>query len=443
MGKYQLKLPKMGESIAEATITKWLKDVGDNVEIDESLVEIATDKVDSDVPSEYKGKLIKKNFEVNDVVKVGEVIAEIETDMIDNDNTIIKSKEIKDEIIVEDAKDEIMVEDVKDEISNEDVLQDIPSIELLDKDDKVDIQKTKSKSDKFYSPLVKNIAKKEKISGHELDSIIGSGKDGRVTKQDILSYVESRSNNLKDNIQVETSSSREDQVLELDRMGKIIFDHMSSSKKISAHVQSFVEVDVSNLWDWREKYKKSFFDNEGQRLTFTPLFIDAVVKSLKDYPILNSSVVDEKVIIKKSINIGMATAVENGNLIVPVIRNADHLNLKGLTLAVNDLSTRARSNSLKPDEITDGTYTVTNVGNFGSIMGTPIINQPQVGIIAIGVIRKLPSVIETDKGDFVGIRKKLILSHTYDHRIINGSVGGSFVKRVAEYLEGWDMNQTI
>ena len=434
MGKYQLKLPKMGESIAEATITKWLKDVGDNVEIDESLVEIATDKVDSDVPSEYKGKLIKKNFEVNDVVKVGEVIAEIETDMIDNDNTIIKSKEIK---------DEIMVEDVKDKISNEDVLQDIPSIELLDKDDKVDIQKTKSKSDKFYSPLVKNIAKKEKISGHELDSIIGSGKDGRVTKQDILSYVKSRTNNLKDNIQVETSSSREDQVLELDRMGKIIFDHMSSSKKISAHVQSFVEVDVSNLWDWREKYKKSFFDNEGQRLTFTPLFIDAVVKSLKDYPIINSSVVDEKVIIKKSINIGMATAVENGNLIVPVIRNADHLNLKGLTLAVNDLSTRARSNSLKPDEITDGTYTVTNVGNFGSIMGTPIINQPQVGIIAIGVIRKLPSVIETDKGDFVGIRKKLILSHTYDHRIINGSVGGSFVKRVAEYLEGWDMNQTI
>ncbi len=443
MGKYELKLPKMGESIAEATITKWLKDVGDNVEIDESLVEIATDKVDSDVPSEYKGKLIKKNFEVNDVVKVGEVIAEIETDMIDNDNTIIKSKEIKDEIMVEDAKDEIIVEDFKDKISNEDVLQDIPSIELLDKDDKVDIQKTKSKSDKFYSPLVKNIAKKEKISGHELDSIIGSGKDGRVTKQDILSYVKLRSNNLKDNIQVETSSSREDQVLELDRMGKIIFDHMSSSKKISAHVQSFVEVDVSNLWDWREKYKKSFFDNEGQRLTFTPLFIDAVVKSLKDYPIINSSVVDEKVIIKKSINIGMATAVENGNLIVPVIRNADHLNLKGLTLAVNDLSTRARSNSLKPDEITDGTYTVTNVGNFGSIMGTPIINQPQVGIIAIGVIRKLPSVIETDKGDFVGIRKKLILSHTYDHRIINGSVGGSFVKRVAEYLEGWDMNQTI
>ena len=434
MGKYQLKLPKMGESIAEATITKWLKDVGDTVEIDESLVEIATDKVDSDVPSEYKGKLIKKNFEVNDVVKVGEVIAEIETEMIDNDQTIIKSEEIKEEIVAQE---------VDDEITEENVLEDIPSIELLDKVDKTNIEKSESKNDKFYSPLVRNIAKKEKISNQELDSIVGSGKDGRVTKQDILSFVKSRSNNFKDNIQVETSSSREDQILELDRMGKIIFDHMSRSKKISAHVQSFVEVDVSNLWEWREKYKKSFLDNEGQRLTFTPLFIDAVVKSLKDYPILNSSVIDDKVIIKKSINIGMATAVENGNLIVPVIKNADHLNLKGLTLAVNDLSTRARSNSLKPEEITDGTYTVTNVGNFGSIMGTPIINQPQVGIIAIGVIRKLPSVIETDKGDFVGIRKKLILSHTYDHRIINGSVGGSFVKRVAEYLEGWDMNQTI
>ena len=434
MGKYLLKLPKMGESIAEATITKWLKDVGDTVEIDESLVEIATDKVDSDVPSEYKGKLIKKNFEVDDIVKVGEVIAEIETEMIENDQPIIKPKETKKEII-QVERDEKPSDDIE--------LDDIPSLELLDKENLIDSLKDETKTDKFYSPLVKNIAKKEKISNQELDSIVGSGKDGRVTKQDILSYVSSRSNNANDNISTEINSSREDQILELDRMGKIIFDHMSNSKKISAHVQSFVEVDVTNLWDWREKYKKSFFENEGQKLTFTPLFIDAVVKSLKDYPILNSSVVDEKIIIKKSINIGMATAVENGNLIVPVIKNADHLNLKGLTLAVNDLSGRARSNSLKPEEISDGTYTVTNVGNFGSIMGTPIINQPQVGIIAIGVIRKLPSVIETDKGDFIGIRKKLILSHTYDHRIINGSVGGSFVKRVAEYLEEWDMNQTI
>ena len=434
MGKYLLKLPKMGESIAEATITKWLKDVGDTVEIDESLVEIATDKVDSDVPSEYKGKLIKKNFEVDDIVKVGEVIAEIETEMIENDQPIIKPKETKKEIIQVESD-----EKPSDEIE----LDDIPSLELLDKENLIDSLKDEAKSDKFYSPLVKNIAKKEKISNQELDSIVGSGKDGRVTKQDILSYVSSRSNIVDDNISAEINSSREDQILELDRMGKIIFDHMSNSKKISAHVQSFVEVDVTNLWDWREKYKKSFFENEGQKLTFTPLFIDAVVKSLKDYPILNSSIVDEKIIIKKSINIGMATAVENGNLIVPVIKNADHLNLKGLTLAVNDLSGRARSNSLKPEEISDGTYTVTNVGNFGSIMGTPIINQPQVGILAIGVIRKLPSVIETDKGDFIGIRKKLILSHTYDHRIINGSVGGSFVKRVAEYLEEWDMNQTI
>ena len=434
MGKYLLKLPKMGESIAEATITKWLKDVGDTVEIDESLVEIATDKVDSDVPSEYKGKLIKKNFEVDDIVKVGEVIAEIETEMIENDQPIIKPKETKKEIIQVES-----VEKPPDEIE----LDDIPSLELLDKENLIDSLKDETKTDKFYSPLVKNIAKKEKISNQELDSIVGSGKDGRVTKQDILSYVSSRSNIVVDNISPEINSSREDQILELDRMGKIIFDHMSNSKKISAHVQSFVEVDVTNLWDWREKYKKSFFENEGQKLTFTPLFIDAVVKSLKDYPILNSSIVDEKIIIKKSINIGMATAVENGNLIVPVIKNADHLNLKGLTLAVNDLSGRARSNSLKPEEISDGTYTVTNVGNFGSIMGTPIINQPQVGILAIGVIRKLPSVIETDKGDFIGIRKKLILSHTYDHRIINGSVGGSFVKSVAEYLEEWDMNQTI
>ena len=398
------------------------------------MVEIATDKVDSDVPSEYKGKLIKKNFEVDDIVKVGEVIAEIETEMIENDQPIIKPKETKKEIIQVESDEKPL---------NEIELDDIPSLELLDKENLIDSLKDETKTDKFYSPLVKNIAKKEKISNQELDSIVGSGKDGRVTKQDILSYVSSRSNNANDNISAEINSSREDQILELDRMGKIIFDHMSNSKKISAHVQSFVEVDVTNLWDWREKYKKSFFENEGQKLTFTPLFIDAVVKSLKDYPILNSSIVDEKIIIKKSINIGMATAVENGNLIVPVIKNADHLNLKGLTLAVNDLSGRARSNSLKPEEISDGTYTVTNVGNFGSIMGTPIINQPQVGILAIGVIRKLPSVIETDKGDFIGIRKKLILSHTYDHRIINGSVGGSFVKRVAEYLEEWDMNQKI
>lgn len=434
MGKYFLKLPKMGESIAEAAITKWLKEVGDSIEVDESIVEIATDKVDSDVPSEHKGKLVKKNFEVNDVVKVGDIIAEIETESIlDDFDAVISDEQI--DIENKNINENFIEED------NDINISEIPSIELIKEEEisELEIDKT-SKKDKFYSPLVRNIAKKENISISDLDKINGSGKDGRVTKDDILKFI---SNNKSTNSFIDKSEPKGDQIIELDRMGKIIFDHMSNSKKISAHVQSFVEVDVTNLWNWREKYKGSFLTNEGEKLTFTPLFINAVVKSLKDFPILNSSIIDEKIIIKKSINIGMATAVENGNLIVPVIKNADHLNLKGLTLAVNDLSKRARSNSLKPEEISGGTYTVTNVGNFGSIMGTPIINQPQVGILAIGVIRKTPSVIETNKGDFIGIRKKLILSHTYDHRIINGSVGGSFVKRVAEYLEDWDMNQTI
>ena len=427
----------MGESIAEATITKWLKEVGDIVEVDESIVEIATDKVDSDVPSEFKGKLIKKNFEVNDIVKVGDTIAEIETESIDNDDKIIDNLSKKQE-------DDIIENQNNEEVESDIVEMEIPSIKLLDDSKTLQPENKIVKSDRFYSPLVKSIAKKENISIEELDKISGTGKDGRVTKQDILNYLKGdvKSTIINDDYN-QTESSVGDQILELDRMGKIIFDHMSNSKKISAHVQSFVEVDVSNVWDWREKYKISFQENEGQKLTFTPIFISAIVKSLKEFPILNSSVVNGKIVIKRAINIGMATAVENGNLIVPVIKNADHLNLKGLAFAVNDLSKRARSNSLKPEEISDGTYTVTNVGNFGSIMGTPIINQPQVGIIAIGVIRKLPSVIETDKGDFVGIRKKLILSHTYDHRIINGSIGGNFVKRVAEYLEAWDMNQTI
>ena len=437
MGKYLLKLPKMGESIAEATITKWLKEVGDIVEVDESIVEIATDKVDSDVPSEFKGKLIKKNFEVNDIVKVGDTIAEIETESIDKDDKIIDN-------LSEKQEDDIIENQNNEEVESDIVEMEIPSIKLLDDSKTLQPENKIVKSDRFYSPLVKSIAKKENISIEELDKISGTGKDGRVTKQDILNYLKGdvKSTIINDDYNP-TESSVGDQILELDRMGKIIFDHMSNSKKISAHVQSFVEVDVSNVWDWREKYKISFQENEGQKLTFTPIFISAIVKSLKEFPILNSSVVNGKIVIKRAINIGMATAVENGNLIVPVIKNADHLNLKGLAFAVNDLSKRARSNSLKPEEISDGTYTVTNVGNFGSIMGTPIINQPQVGIIAIGVIRKLPSVIETDKGDFVGIRKKLILSHTYDHRIINGSIGGNFVKRVAEYLEAWDMNQTI
>ncbi len=436
MGKYYLKLPKMGESIAEATLTSWLKNVGDKVDVDEPIVEIATDKVDSDVPSEYKGVLVKRNFEVDEIIKVGEVIAEIETDDIDDgelkDN---KTKDKKDRID-NSKKETVEVKEIEENINEA-----IKSLDIPQKD-----QKASSEKKRFYSPLVKSIAKKENISNEQLDSIKGSGKEGRVTKADILNYLKGGSNisvDLKSNIEGSVTNELGDQIIEMDRMSKIIFDHMSESKKISAHVQSFVEADVTNLWDWREKNKLNFLNNENEKLTFTPLFIFSVIKALRDFPLLNSSVENEKIVVKKSINIGMATSLDNGNLIVPVIKNADHLNLKGLAIAVNDLSNRARNNTLRPDEISDGTYTVTNVGNFGSIMGTPIINQPQVGILAIGVIRKTPSVIETPNGDFIGIRKKLILSHSYDHRIINGSVGSSFVKRVAEYLEKWDITQNI
>ena len=416
-----------------------MKNVGDKVDIDESVVEIATDKVDSDVPSEYKGVLVKRNFEVDQIIKVGEVIAEIETNDI-NDGEIEekKSEAIKDkDDIVDDAKKErIEVKEIEETIDKT-----IKSLDIPKKD-----QKTNTKKKRFYSPLVKSITKKENISSEQLDSIKGSGKEGRVTKADILNYLKGSDNtsiDLKSHVKGSVTNDLGDQIIEMDRVSKIIFDHMSESKKISAHVQSFVEADVTSLWDWREKNKSNFLKNENEKLTFTPLFIFSVIKALRDFPILNSSVENEKIVVKKSINIGMATSLDNGNLIVPVIKNADHLNLKGLAIAVNDLSNRARNNSLRPDEISDGTYTVTNVGNFGSIMGTPIINQPQVGILAIGVIRKLPSVIETANGDFIGIRKKLILSHSYDHRIINGSVGSSFVKRVAEYLEKWDISQTI
>ena len=436
MGIYYLKLPKMGESIAEATLTKWLKKVGDKVGVDEPIVEIATDKVDSDVPSEYKGVLIKRNFDIDQIIKVGEVIAEIETNDIDDiEIEEKKSKPVKDKVD-NSKKESIEANEIEETIDN--------TIKILDISQKDKASNPKNK--RFFSPLVKSIAKKENISNEQLDSIKGSGKEGRVTKADILNYLKGGDNisvDINQNIKGSEINDLGDQIIEMDRMGKIIFDHMSESKKISAHVQSFVESDVTDLWDWREKNKLNFLKNENEKLTFTPLFIFSVIKALRDFPILNSSVENGKIVVKKSINIGMATSLDNGNLIVPVIKNADHLNLKGLAIAVNDLSNRARNNTLRPDEISDGTYTVTNVGNFGSIMGTPIINQPQVGILAIGVIRKLPSVIETPNGDFIGIRKKLILSHSYDHRIINGSVGSSFVKRVAEYLEKWDISQTI
>ena len=440
MGKYFLKLPKMGESVAEATLISWLKEVGDSIDSDESIVEIATDKVDSDVPSEFSGKLIEKRFKVDDLIKVGEVIAVIDTKEISDK----KNKNI--EILDESSKsftEDLVEEDTETNVKNFIEPPEIQEVsKLIDKED-LNINNFFDKKS-FYSPLVKSIAKKESITTKELEEISGTGKSQRVTKKDILKYLDSKKSINSDSINSSQKPFNEDieskgQLIEMSRMGKLIANHMVESKKISAHVQSFVEVDVTNLWDWRENIKELFFNQTQEKLTFTPLFLLAVIKALRDFPILNSSLQGDSILQKRDINIGMATSLSDGNLIVPVIKNADHLNLIGLTKAVNDLSSRARNNKLLPEDIQGGTYTVTNVGNFGSIMGTPIINQPQVGILAIGVIRKMPSVIETSKGDYIGIRKKLILSHSYDHRIINGATGGQFAKNIANFLEEWDL----
>ena len=433
MGKYLLKLPKMGESVAEATLTTWLKDVGDSIAIDESIVEVATDKVDSDVPSEVEGILIEKKFQVNEIAQVGDVIAVIE---------IAGEDKVSEEEVLPDSLPEIKETPKPDPIA---------VIEAAVSSAQTTIQTPatpSSSSNRFYSPLVKNIAKEEGISLEELETIQGTGDKGRVTKKDILGYIDKRttapgqSEILEKQIDhaepIPVSISGQDQQIEMTRMGKMISDHMVNSRKISAHVQSFIEVDVTDLWDWRERVKGKFQKREQEKLTFTPIFIAAVVQALKEFPLLNSSVVENTIIQKKGINIGMATALGDGNLIVPVIKNTDHLNLVGLARAVNDLSIRARENKLEPDEVQGGTYTVTNVGNFGSITGIPIINQPQLGILAIGVIRKMPAVIETANGDFIGIRRKMMLCHSYDHRIINGAMGGQFVKAVADALEQWD-----
>ena len=440
MAEYFLKLPKMGEGVEEATITNWLKHEGDNIEIDDSIVEIATDKVDSDIVSEVKGKLVSRKFEVNDVIKIGDVIA------------IIETKRLPEKYQFEDNLIDIELKD--DNLSNKTNEEKIISEEI--KLIKNSIDPIIEKSSKYYSPLVKNIAKKEGLTTSELEKIKGTGKDERITKNDIVSYLSLKKEKTVDNLKNSFINDNEenqiesiynsnslnflegkDQIIEMSRMEKILSSHMIDSLKKSAHVQSFIEVDVSDLWNWREKEKKYFLKRENQKLTFTTLFIYAIVKALRDYPLLNSSIDGKNIIIKNSINIGMATAMSSGDLIVPVIKNADHMNLLGLTKSVNDLAYRARNDKLKPDEVKGGTYTITNIGNFGSIMGTPIINQPQVGILAVGVIRKMPSVIETNKGDFIAVRRKVILSHSYDHRIINGEVGGLFIKKVADYLENW------
>ena len=428
MAKFELKLPKMGESVAEATITNWLKKVGEKIEVDEAVLEIATDKVDSEIPSEVSGVLSEILFNVDDIVKVGQTIAIIETEGVVSESPIQESP--------------------KEEIVTEAVAAVQETIETAIKT--VTAPSNFSDSDKFFSPLVKNIAKQEGISISELESISGSGKEGRITKEDILKFVESRKSNGVVPVSKSTTNSQQpttislnggDEIVEMDRMRKLISGYMMASINTSAHVQSFIEVDVTNIWKWREKNKNEFEKREGEKLTFTPIFMEAVAKALKDFPGMNISVDGDYIIKKKNINLGMAASLPNGNLIVPVIKNADQLNLVGMAKAVNDLGNRAKAGKLKPDDTQGGTYTVTNVGTFGSVFGTPIINQPQVGILALGAIRKVPAVIETPEGDFIGIRNKMFLSHSYDHRVVDGALGGSFVKRVAEYLEAFDVNR--
>ncbi len=450
MSRFELKLPKMGESVAEATITSWLKDIGDEIQFDEAVVEIATDKVDSEVPSEKKGVLIEKCFEIDDIVQVGQTIAIIETDEIDEpvkDNIELDSDNDKLSKLEEPPKEIIEKPEVKE--PPKEIIKDLEgSVNDIISDNEVENISEAG----FLSPLVKNIIKKENISSNELSLIKGTGKNNRITKNDILNFISNRSvfveKSIQSKLDIQSLSKAEvsdfsDEVIEMTKMGKIISNHMTQSVKTSAHVQSFIEVDVTNIYNWRSRVKSGFESREGQKFTFTPIFIEAVAVALRQYPMMNISVDENKIILKKKINIGMATALSDGNLIVPVIKNADQLNLVGMAKTVNDLASRARNNNLHPDDVSGGTYTVTNVGVFGSIMGTPIINQPQVGILAFGAIRKMPSVIETEEGDYIGIRKKMIISHSYDHRVVNGALGSKFIKAVKEYLENWNSNREI
>ncbi len=445
MAQFELTMPKMGESVAEATIIKWTKNEGDSIKLDETVLEIATDKVDSEIPSPFEGKLIKKLFNENDVVQVGAVIAIISSDANAS--------------IAETPKAATPVSSTTSSPAS------VPI--AASHTEPVDFKN----SDKFYSPLVKSIAKEEGISLSELDSIKGSGQDARVTKADILAYLPNRNKTAPVTSTTETKTATTtpaanksamgvpdntvlvqrpavsvgagDEIIEMDRMRKIIADNMVMSKHVSPHVTSFVEADVTNLVQWRDKVKKDFEKREGEKMTFTPLFIECVAKAIKDFPMINVSVdqTGTKIIKRKNINIGMAAALPTGNLIVPVIRNADQKNLVGLTKDVNDLATRARANKLSPDEIQGGTFTLTNVGGFGNVMGTPIILQPQVAILAVGTIKKKPAVIETPQGDVIAIRHFMFLSLSYDHRVVDGSLGGTFLRKVADYMEQWDINR--
>ena len=445
MAEIEIRLPKMGESVTEATITNWLKNPGDNVSLDEPLVEVATDKVDNELPSEAEGILIKQLFEKDQVAQVGDVIAIISTD--------------GDVQIVEDDKGSEAPPAIKEEILSKETISE-PAIEIgIPSNGNGSIKISKNGSNgKYFSPLVRSIAEKEGISQEVLDSMSGSGLDGRVTKKDILAYVNGdikskastklnpiaeKSNTVQIKEAPLVVPNGEDEIIEMDRMRRLIADHMVMSKQVSPHVTSYVEADVTNIVEWRNNIKGTYKKREGENITYTPILIEAIVKAIKDFPMVNVSVSGNQIIKRKNINIGMATALPSGNLIVPVIKNADRLSLSGLTKSVNELANNARDNKLKPEDIQGGTYTVTNVGSFGNVMGTPIINQPQVAILALGAIRKVPAVIETPQGDFIGIRHKMYLSHSYDHRVVDGALGGRFVRKVADYLEEFNINRDI
>ncbi len=449
MAEKPILVPKMGESITEATVIRWLKNVGERIEKDEPIVEIATDKVDNEIPSTEAGILTKQLFQDGDVVKVGEPIA-----MIDG--------EASEGAVVSDSS-------ASSSAPIEQVVQAAAVIENQIASIKADSPSPKSNTgSRFYSPLVMNIAAQEGIASEELQNIQGTGLEGRVTKADILKYISTRGTapiiaktapvatntvNTTDNTAVASnkpamnkpavSLDNGDEIIQMDRVRKLIADHMVMSKQTSPHVTSFVEADVTNLVNWRNKVKDSFKKREGENITFTPIFLWAIAKAIKEFPMINVSVDGDKIIRKKNINLGMAVAQNNGNLIVPVIRNADTMNLLGLTRAVNDIANRARVNKLSPDEIQGGTYTLTNVGSFGNVFGTPVINQPQVAIMAVGAIRKKPAVLETEHGDVIAIRQMMYLSHSYDHRVVDGALGGMFVRKVADFLEQWDPNTEI
>jgi 2-oxoglutarate dehydrogenase E2 component (dihydrolipoamide succinyltransferase) len=445
MSQVEMKMPKMGESVAEATIIRWLKKEGDLVEADESVLEIATDKVDSEVPSTAAGILVKQLFNEGDVVQVGSVIALIST----NSTTAAAPATATATAAAAAAPVSAPAAAAAAPVSAPAASAATAALPA-------------SNGNRFYSPLVRTIAQQESISSGELDSINGTGAEGRVTKKDVLLFLDNRKSG-KQNISVAAapaapaapsaataapssaavSFSGAHEIIEMDRMRKLISEHMVMSKRTSPHVTSYVEADVTNLVMWRNRVKDSFEKREKEKITFTPIFIEAIARAIKDFPMINISVDGNNIIVKKDINIGMATALPSGNLIVPVIKNADRMNLLGITKAVNDLANRARANKLSPDDIQGGTYTLTNVGRFGNVMGTPIINQPQVAIMAVGAIRKKPAVIETPSGDAIAIRHMMFLSHAYDHRVVDGSLGGSFVRRVADYLEQFDINREI